>query len=71
MSNEENVAVANAFKEEGNKFLLNHHYSQAVEQYTLAIELLPTAVYYSNRAQAYVKLEQYGSAIEDANKAIT
>jgi len=67
---DDKISEANKLKEEGNFFLTNHLYSSAVEKYTLAIELNKTAVYHSNRAQAYIKLEQYGSAIEDANASI-
>lgn len=61
---------ANKLKEEGNHFLTHHLYSSAAEKYTQAIELFPSAVFYSNRAQAYIKMEQYGAAITDANEAI-
>jgi len=46
-------------------------YSQAIDLYTQAIELNSgNAVYYSNRAFAHLRLEEYGSAIQDATKAI-
>ena len=62
---------ANKLKEEGNYLLAHHHYSAAAEKYTQAIEIFPnSAVFYSNRAQAYIKMEQYGAAITDANEAI-
>jgi hypothetical protein len=42
-----------------------------VEGYTKATELNPTnAVYFGNRAFAHIKLEEYGSAVEDATVAI-
>lgn len=43
---------------------------QAVVKYSEAIELRPTAVYLSNRAFCYVKLENFGLAILDADLAI-
>lgn len=47
------------------------HYSKAVAGYTTAIELNPfNAVYYSNRAAANIRLENYGSAVADATKAL-
>lgn len=68
---DEKIIQANKLKEEGNFFLTHHLYSSAVEKYTAALQLNDTiAIYYSNRAQAYIKLEQYGSAIEDANASI-
>ncbi len=36
-------------------------------QYSLAIDALPSAILYSNRAMAYLKLEDFGLAIDDAN----
>ena len=46
------------------------HFAQAVEGYTRAIELNPNvAIYYGNRAFAHIRLENYGSALEDATKA--
>lgn len=46
------------------------HYNEAIDWFTKAIELRPTAVLYSNRAFAHIKFEEYGSAIEDASEAI-
>jgi serine/threonine-protein phosphatase 5 len=43
----------------------------AVMAYTAAIELNPiNAVYWANRSHANLKIENYGSAIQDAEKAI-
>lgn len=42
----------------------------AVELYSAAIALHPTAIYYSNRAAAHIKTESYGIAIKDATEAI-
>ncbi|KAL6570843.1 hypothetical protein OROGR_000393 [Orobanche gracilis] len=48
-----------------------HKYSHAVDLYTQAIELNEdNAVYWANRAFAHTKLEEYGSAIQDATRAI-
>ena len=47
------------------------HYPAAVVAYTEAIHLNPSgAAYYSNRAFAHVRLENYGSAVADASKAL-
>lgn len=47
------------------------HYVQAVEGYSKAIELNPlNHIYWSNRAFAHIKIEEYGAAIQDATKAI-
>lgn len=46
-------------------------YQDAIDWFTKAIDLHPTAVVYSNRAFAHIKLEEYGSAIIDSTEAIT
>jgi serine/threonine-protein phosphatase 5 len=67
---EANVSTANNLKDEGNKLLVNFKYALAAEKYTVAIDLHPSAILYSNRAQALIKIESYGLAIQDANEAI-
>lgn len=58
-------------KDEGNKAFKEKHFALAIDNYTKAIELNPSsAVYYSNRAFAHMKLESYGATIADATKAI-
>jgi hypothetical protein len=61
---------ADALKAEGNDLLSKHDYAGAAEKYSAAIDLLPTAIFYSNRAQALIKIESYGLAIQDANDAL-
>ncbi len=47
------------------------HFTAAIDGYTRAVDLNPAnAIYYSNRAFAHIKLENYGSAIADATKAL-
>lgn len=57
-------------KDKGNALLAQSRYGPAAEAYTEAITLYPTAILYSNRAQALIKLESYGAAILDADEAI-
>ena len=64
------VELAQQLKDEGNVLLQSHKYSQAAEKYSEAIAIMPTAIFYANRAQALLKLESYGLAISDANEAI-
>jgi serine/threonine-protein phosphatase 5 len=45
-------------------------FAAAATKYTEAIELHPTAVFYSNRSLAMIKMESYGSAILDSNEAL-
>lgn len=44
----------------------------AIELYGKAIDCNPlNAVYHANRAFAHIRIETYGSAVEDATEAIT
>ncbi|KAI5959049.1 PPT1 [Candida pseudojiufengensis] len=66
-----NTDEAIKYKDEGNQHLKNHEYEEAIASYTKAIELDPTnAIFYSNRAQVQIKLENYGLAIQDCDLAI-
>ncbi|KAF1795261.1 Metallo-dependent phosphatase-like [Phytophthora cactorum] len=69
-ASDETRARADALKVQGNEALAHFKFSQAVDLYTKAIELVPTAIFYANRAAAHVKSESYGLAIEDASAAI-
>ncbi|KAK5841858.1 hypothetical protein PVK06_004182 [Gossypium arboreum] len=52
-------------------FYSAYKYGQAIDLYTQTIELnSQNAVYWANRSLAHTKLEEYGSAIQDATKAI-
>ena len=66
----EDQARALELKTEGNTAIGQCKYSIAAQKYTEAIRICPSAVLYSNRAQAYIKMESYGIAIEDADQAI-
>ncbi|KAL3651317.1 Serine/threonine-protein phosphatase 5 [Castilleja foliolosa] len=73
MSTENSVHTSRAeeLKTLANEAFKAHKFSQAVDLYTQAIELNEgNAVYWANRAFAHTKLEEYGSAIQDATKAI-
>lgn len=62
---------AMALKEKANAELTKGHFLQAVEVYSEALEYRPTnAIILSNRALAYIKLENYGLALQDADHAI-
>ena len=62
---------AEKLKEEGNKLFAEKHFAKATDCYSKAIEVDPSnPIYYSNRAFCHIRLEAYGSAIEDATKAI-
>ncbi|EOD49502.1 Metallo-dependent phosphatase [Neofusicoccum parvum] len=60
-----------AFKEQGNKAFKEHDWPAAIDHYTKAIETYDKEPsFYTNRAQANIKLEAYGFAVIDAEKAI-
>ncbi|KAK5073505.1 Palmitoyl-protein thioesterase 1 [Lithohypha guttulata] len=62
---------ATALKDKGNKAFKEHDWPTAIDFYTKAIEKVGTdPAFYSNRAQANIKLEAYGYAIADATKAL-
>ncbi|XP_057536300.1 serine/threonine-protein phosphatase 5 isoform X2 [Amaranthus tricolor] len=72
MESESSIASrAEELKCLANEAFKDHKYSQAIDLYSQAIELNnQNAVYWANRAFAHTKLEEYGSAIHDATKAI-
>jgi hypothetical protein len=67
----EGEVKAAALKDLGNTQLLAGHFLQAIGFYSDALEFAPTnAIILSNRAQAYIKVENYGLAMLDATAAI-
>jgi serine/threonine-protein phosphatase 5 len=64
-------ATSLELKQKGNDELVAGHYLEAVKLYSEALEYTPTnAILLANRAQAYIKVENYGLAISDASAAI-
>lgn len=63
---------ADSLKEAGNKKFTAGEYEAAAELYTQAINANPpgTAILLSNRANSFLKLEEFGAALSDANKAV-
>jgi len=57
-------------KERGNACFKQAKYLDAIDFYTKAIEAGPTAALYGNRAFCHVKVENFGSAIADADAAL-
>ncbi|KAI9721393.1 MAG: Hsp90 cochaperone [Chrysothrix sp. TS-e1954] len=61
--------MADAFKAAGNKAFAAKDFTEAVEQFSKAIEAEPSNhVLYSNRSGAYASLKDYTHALEDAEK---
>ncbi|KAK3140499.1 hypothetical protein QOZ80_5AG0401860 [Eleusine coracana subsp. coracana] len=66
-----NAQKAEELKVKANDAFKANKFAQAIELYSQAIELNSSnAVYWANRAFAHTKLEEYGSAVQDATKAI-
>lgn len=62
---------AEEIKAAANKLFKSGKYADAVEKYTEAINIdSGVAAYYCNRSLAHIKLENYGYAISDAEKAM-
>ena len=71
---DESLKLAEKYKAEGNEFFKQNKFLEALEKYTQAIDLKVetknNAIYYSNRSFVNLNLENYGSAILDANYAL-
>ena len=71
---EDSLKIAEKFKEEGNNALKENKFQEAYDKYTsainLKIETKKNSIYYSNRSFVDLKLENFGSAIQDANASI-
>ncbi|SCU83954.1 LAFA_0D07008g1_1 [Lachancea sp. 'fantastica'] len=71
MVSAEAAQEASKFKAEGNEFIKQKDYSAAVESYSKAIERDDTqSIYFSNRAFARLKLDNFLTTVEDCTKAI-
>lgn len=63
-------AAALSVKERGNKAFSEGQFALAIDEYTNAIKLAPNyAPLYSNRAAAYLRLNQLPKALQDAKEA--
>ncbi|KAJ3186541.1 TOM (translocase of outer membrane) complex component [Gaertneriomyces sp. JEL0708] len=54
----------------GNKFYGEKKFKEAIDLYSQAIALKPTAVFYANRAACYASLDDHDKVIEDATEAL-
>ncbi|MBN3277190.1 TTC12 protein, partial [Polyodon spathula] len=67
----ENELLAKALKEMGNEAFAKGDYETAVQRYSEGLEKLrDMQVLYTNRAQAYIKLEKYKEAVNDCEWAL-
>ncbi|CAM4724022.1 unnamed protein product [Leuciscus chuanchicus] len=70
-SSPEKSSSAQELKEQGNRLFLSRKYQEAVTCYSKAINRNPSvAVYYTNRALCYVKLQQHDKALADCKHAL-
>tara|TARA_B100000780_G_C21096135_1_gene442072 strand:+ start:96 stop:1799 length:1704 start_codon:yes stop_codon:yes gene_type:complete len=68
---DEDRASAEECKVSGNEHFTNARYPQAASSYSDAISKNPlSAVYFSNRAATYLKMEQFGLAQQDAKQGM-
>ncbi|SCW02359.1 LAFE_0F04698g1_1 [Lachancea fermentati] len=67
----ENASKALEFKNQGNAFIKEKDYTNAVECYTKAIELDDSqSIFFSNRAFSHLKLDNFQSSLHDCDSAI-
>ena len=65
-SKEEAETKGLSLKDQGNTALKEGHYTEAIHHYSTALSHLPdNAIILSNRALAYIKVENYGLAIQE------
>ncbi|OMJ17475.1 Small glutamine-rich tetratricopeptide repeat-containing protein 2 [Smittium culicis] len=70
-SSKNNKALAEEFKAKGNAFMSSKDYSDAIEEYSKAIDIDSTnAIYYANRSAAECQLGNMENALNDAQMAI-
>jgi tetratricopeptide (TPR) repeat protein len=62
--------IVSTYNNKGIAHFNRGEYDQAIEQFTLAIEIKPNAALYANRAGAYFMIKEYDKAIADHTKAI-
>lgn len=68
---DEQKKEAEKIKLEGNRYMVQKKYQEAVDAYSRALEIDPrNAVYLSNRSAAYSSLRETAKAAEDAKRAI-
>ena len=65
------LLTATDYKNEGNRLFAACHFNEALKHYTKAIAKSPdVAVFFSNRALCYLKLQRFPEAIQDCRRAL-
>ena len=68
---EERIKESDELKAKANDLFKNEKYNDSIDVYTKAIEINPNnAVLYANRSLANLRVESFGYALADANKAL-
>jgi len=62
--------AATEFKTQGNAAFKEGNFQAAVDLYTQGIEVFPIAALFNNRAMAQLRMENWGSVIEDTTAAL-
>eukprot|EP00029_Vermamoeba_vermiformis_P011686 TRINITY_DN649_c0_g1_i3.p1 TRINITY_DN649_c0_g1~~TRINITY_DN649_c0_g1_i3.p1 ORF type:complete len:900 (+),score=214.98 TRINITY_DN649_c0_g1_i3:369-2702(+) len=71
LSPKEKETLAETVKEQGNDYMKNKQYKEAIDKYTMAITLDPTkSAYFNNRSQAHLSLQQFDEALRDASSCL-
>lgn len=75
VSTKNQTEEAQKMKEEGNDAFKKNDFDLAIKLYTKAINLTPEeckelAVYYKNRAAAYLKQEMFEEALNDCDRSL-
>jgi len=63
-------AAAVKLKDQGNELMKQNKYEEAIEKYTEALDIVPNAIFYCNRAAAYSKVTRHSDAVSDAKSAL-
>jgi tetratricopeptide (TPR) repeat protein len=64
-------SLAEKYKDEGNAFFNSQRYDDAINKYSMAINVDPQAAYYSNRSAAYAAQKKFSEASQDGQKCIS
>eukprot|EP00658_Telonema_sp_P-2_P016872 TRINITY_DN16531_c0_g1_i1.p1 TRINITY_DN16531_c0_g1~~TRINITY_DN16531_c0_g1_i1.p1 ORF type:complete len:269 (+),score=76.29 TRINITY_DN16531_c0_g1_i1:96-809(+) len=63
-------AAAEAHKQRGNQLFSDDKFTEAICEYTQAIEMHPHHTFYSNRSAAFCKLSDFERALQDGNLCV-
>ncbi|CEP61809.1 protein channel TOM70 LALA0_S04e01200g [Lachancea lanzarotensis] len=70
LSEQEKDKIAVGLKDKGNEFFKSQKFHDAIQFYTLAIDVKNDPVFYSNRSACYVSLGEQEKVVEDTTAAL-